>query len=419
MPKKGEPLSEKQVEAIGNWVKQHSSLTAQAKAKRGDADEDSFAVEVDVVSGPAQDAPSEDQSVPALVENPSDGPKNTSRSKVSRSGIWSMISAGDQSATMIAGIALLAILAWLFLKGLSKKSNNELDEPWLGRSPRSVGWTLLGLFNTLLFLGIIYYNDRCNRLELENLRLQSKTRNASVSIPEPTIVSADNLPLPPYPMHPRRLGGTYFRGNDERDETLFNGGFYRTATIELHLVDSSGTRLGWSDDLGAAPSIEITIERAPKATRELFTERVLKSISIEHFCQSDSSIQDSLSFEVVEKEQTWKALVPLPDAKRWLDGRIQGMVYLMYGIQPGDPPTPRPHFGIRYDLKTSEMKIDKSSELWMGSLYTLGGRVLVPNEKQVLLDRWFDWRPIPVIDGEASNDAELLGLPEHAIDKTN
>ena len=78
---------------------------------------------------------------------------------------------------------------------------------------------------------------------------------------------------------------------------------------------------------------------------------------------------------------------------------------------------PRPHFGIRYDVRVREGAISKESELWMGSLYTLGNRVLIPDENKILLDRWFDWRPIPIIEGEPVTDPELLGIEEHLGDE--
>jgi hypothetical protein len=88
------------------------------------------------------------------------------------------------------------------------------------------------------------------------------------------------------------------------------------------------------------------------------------------------------------------------------------MVYMMYGVQPGRQ-LPRPHFAIRYDIQVEEDKISNESVLWMGSMYTLGNRVLVPEEGKILLDRWFDWRPIPVVEGEATTDPKLLGVEEH------
>ena len=95
---------------------------------------------------------------------------------------------------------------------------------------------------------------------------------------------------------------------------------------------------------------------------------------------------------------------------------------MMYGVDhtvssATGSASPRPHFGIRYEIDLDQGKIAKPSTLWMGSMYTLGGRVMVPDKNRVLLDRWFDWRPIPVIEGEGSSDPKLLGLPEHLREK--
>ena len=45
-----------------------------------------------------------------------------------------------------------------------------------------------------------------------------------------------------YPKHPDRIGGTYYRGNDERSDKLYNGGVYRTCTFRLELRGSDGRR---------------------------------------------------------------------------------------------------------------------------------------------------------------------------------
>jgi hypothetical protein len=42
----------------------------------------------------------------------------------------------------------------------------------------------------------------------------------------------------------------------------------------------------------------------------------------------------------------------------------------------------------------------------MGSVYNLKGRVLLPSQKDILLDRWFDFRPIPEIP-ESEPESEL------------
>src|SRR5262249_22020177 len=42
------------------------------------------------------------------------------------------------------------------------------------------------------------------------------------------------------PKHPPRMSGEYYRGNDERNAALFNGGFYRTCTLRVGLVQPDG-----------------------------------------------------------------------------------------------------------------------------------------------------------------------------------
>lgn len=402
MPKKGESLSEEEIEKVAAWIQGYVDVADEPEVSEPQAEEDDVP---EVLSSPNVSV------TPPKRESDSD-------SASSDSGMLNSFGLGksgnSEYAIIFGAVVVVLLLGWLFLQSSGKRRKSKsIDDLDMGRSPRALGWTLLGVINALLLFGIGYYYNRANTLEKENLRLAEKGSSSGPVIPAATIVSASSLPMPPHPMHPTRLGGTYYRGNDERDETLFNGGFYRTATIDLHLIDSAANRLGWGDDLSAGQAVEIVIERAPKATRELFTERVLNSISIEHFCQTDSKIVESQKFEVVEEEQTWRAVVSLPESQSWNDGRMHGMIYLMYGVQPGEERLPRPHFGIRYDLKIAGSKLAESSDLWMGSLYTLGGRVLVPEKGQVLLDRWFDWRPIPVIDGAASNDPKLLGLPEH------
>lgn len=227
---------------------------------------------------------------------------------------------------------------------------------------------------------------------------------------EELIVSLDHLPTPPYPMHPSRLGGTYYRGNDERSPQLFNGGFYRTATMDLFLVDSTGTRLQRGDQVDGELFVELTISRAPQATRELFKERVRKITYVNHFSElPQKSESGRIELQVVAPENQWRCQVPIANVASVMAGKI----YVYYGAQQYEGQQGRVHFGISYNLTIDDGKIANGSELWMGSLYNLKGRVLVPGRDQLLLDRWFDFRPIPVIQGQGSQDPKLLGTDEH------
>ena len=220
--------------------------------------------------------------------------------------------------------------------------------------------------------------------------------------------SPDEDPLePPYPLHPRRLGGVYFRGNDERNEALFNGGFYRTAKLELWLVGEGGTRLSWGDAVSGPLFVEFEIQRAANTTGELFTDRVMSAIAL-----TDSASPEArraiAQMECVTPGQVWKARLPIGQPESWSSGEKKGNLFLMQLTSK-----PQAHYGIVFEVSVVDGKIEDTSQLWMGSLYDLKGRVLVPRGDKISLDHWLDWRPIPEVEGSNTSDPKLLGVPEH------
>ena len=70
------------------------------------------------------------------------------------------------------------------------------------------------------------------------------------------------------------------------------------------------------------------------------------------------------------------------------------------------------HYRIEYDLYIQAGKIQPQSRLSLVSVYQ-AGNVALPNAGQISPDEWFDFRPIPIIEGEPSSDAALLGAAEH------
>jgi hypothetical protein len=78
-------------------------------------------------------------------------------------------------------------------------------------------------------------------------------------------------------MHLPRLGGIYYRGNDERSPELFNGGFYRTAELLVRLVDRNGAPIEFGDAVSPNElSIEFKATRAAGATQQLFSPRTMR-----------------------------------------------------------------------------------------------------------------------------------------------
>jgi hypothetical protein len=103
------------------------------------------------------------------------------------------------------------------------------------------------------------------------------------------------------------------------------------------------------------------------------------------------------------------ARVPLEEIAHWSEGQNSGVIYVFFGPESYE----KIHYGIRYDLRVEAGVLSSKSEIWMGSMYDLDGRVLIPQEGEVLLDHWFDFRPIPEIEGKNSRGPKLLGIPEH------
>ena len=199
-------------------------------------------------------------------------------------------------------------------------------------------------------------------------------------------------------MHPPRLGGVYYRGNDERNERLFNDGFYRTAEICVNLVDENANVLKVKDSIPKEGlSVRLSIKRSAGAENRMFDQRSLESSFLSSSFQGTAKATDRQLLKK-SKDDEWVVTYPLDlHGDSVLDSEpITGDLYLYYG--PLDQN--RIHYSIHYDLAILNNEIQPESELWMASTYNLNGRVLLPNLKDILLDRWFDFRPIPEIPKE-------------------
>ncbi len=234
--------------------------------------------------------------------------------------------------------------------------------------------------------------------------------------------SAVASPAPYRPHHPRRLGGVYYRGNDERSKALFNGGYYRTATMILSLRDESNRELRWGDQCSGDLFITVEIQRAPFATPALFTDEIMNNCWLS---MAASQVTDSATkldkarafFSEVEDGERWIASYPIgspnrlddvpADASEWKSGRLVGRVDV---VSSGWV-----HFAILFDLTQIDGRIDSGSDLWMGAVVKPSNFV-IPSEGTILVTEWFDFLPIPEITEPNSLDPLLLGIPEHAPD---
>ncbi|HIF00257.1 MAG: hypothetical protein ABGZ23_24270 [Fuerstiella sp.] len=232
--------------------------------------------------------------------------------------------------------------------------------------------------------------------------------------------------FPPSPRRPAtepQLKASYYRGNDERSPKLFNNGNYRTATFHVSLCDGKGQEVGPRADVaGRNLFLKFEIDRPPFTPDFLYDQQMMNTMFLtaqcDRFLGADAPISDAISLTETETMQHWEALFKIRNADACSHCEdCRGTVYLcekyfydsklkFLGKRRGGS---RFHYGIRYDLKTSEGILVDDSDVYMGALY----RTRKLPTWRVPMTQWFSHEPIPVLPSENVHDPELLGIPEH------
>jgi hypothetical protein len=268
------------------------------------------------------------------------------------------------------------------------------------------GTHYLSAYLIIILVGLVAYHvQRVADVERELKVARAQARSGTFGLSRP--VNHGTGVDPQRPLHPPRLGGTYYRGNDERDKNLFNGGYYRTATFRLSLRDHENRVIQWGDSLDRNSAfVHLEVERAPLTTTELFNERIFEG------CYLSESVADGAStdevanpayFRATDSPDRWEATIKL--AAQAEGDTVKGLIHLH---NQGSV-----HFGIRYDLHfENESVVSNTSELWMGAILLPSG-VLIPQEDEIPLAQWFDFLPIPEITQPNTADPILLGIPDH------
>jgi hypothetical protein len=219
-------------------------------------------------------------------------------------------------------------------------------------------------------------------------------------------------PRPVRPNHETRLGGTYYRGNNERNTALYNNGNYRTATLELSLVDGTGNKLDYGEPVSGELSIRLLIRSAPGATPALFNDEIMDGLVLATGYHPQGMMifsGDVGTFEATDQPNEWQAIFPIKKAS----ADLQGLVYLYRGKQDESGNTltsGTPQIGIVYDLILDEGRIATGSELWLDAIYFPENVAPPPKDGKLPWTEWFDFRPIPVIKGDNTKDPSLLGI---------
>lgn len=321
------------------------------------------------------------------------------------------------------GVAWIVLLAAI---GMCERSRQwvQLQKPWVV-PPRGAVWRglarvsrlhyLVALLTLALAVWPVYYQQQAVRADAEIAELRQEIARLERKL-DPGVQPTESPPRPVPPRHPRRLGGEYYRGNDERSPHLFNGGYYRTCTMRVWLCGPDGAILHWGDEAPAGGChVRFEIEQSPGAADALFSDDIWNHTFLSPV-PKQQPVTDPATEVVRFREagpRRWVAEVPL-DLAAAAEAPLKGTIYLYRGVpDPDRPLSADPHYAAEYTLRVADGRIAPDSELWMGYIFRTGNVWPVPPDK-IPEDEWFSFRPIPEIEGEqTTTDPKLLGIEDY------
>ena len=223
-------------------------------------------------------------------------------------------------------------------------------------------------------------------------------------------------PVPRRPIHSPALGHTYYRGNCERNPELFNNGNYRTAEMAVQLCEVDGTPVISRADVDGRPLIiRLTIRRSPSTPDGLFSDAIMKSVFLSNvFFRANDPLGDALIVPLTVIRPGWEWTSDFPVESLSADERSVGLIYMYKGrINDDKTINAAVHYGIHFEVETSDGQVIETSDVWMGALFVSPAVEPPTDGSRVPFSEWFSHTPIPEIVGKNSSDPELLGIPEH------
>lgn len=297
--------------------------------------------------------------------------------------------------------AMLILIAMIFVERAKQDRPGEpaanatksaIPEAWRKRlAPLSRAWYLVAFLCVAIYVVVQFSLEQAEDLQ----RAQRQVAHVQSAAPGNRPAAKEII----RPQHPPRLGGIYYRGNDERSEELYNGGFYRTATFDVRLTDAEGRALAWGDPIPDQPQLRLVVERAPHASPSLFIPTIMEVSGLSPVQPEQIAKAEEIPFFNLHADipgERWSVLFPLEPVPP--QGKLAGKVYLYKGV--ADDETHRrvdPSYLIGYEISASNGCIAPTSQIWMGSVYNLP-QLIVPEKGQIPGEHWFDFRPIPEIE---------------------
>ncbi|MCG6157320.1 hypothetical protein [Rubinisphaera margarita] len=215
-----------------------------------------------------------------------------------------------------------------------------------------------------------------------------------------------NPPQPPFPTDDGpALEKRYYRGNDERDPELFNGGNYLTCTFDVAVVDDAGTVLTPGAARPEKCSLKLTITRAPFTADVLYSDRIMEHVfaTKQYELPGLLAASDRVNLKSVKKDQVWELRYPLEADVP------SGEIYLWHLNLWGADSVPLLHYAIHYNLETVDGVIGEAANVQFGAL-----RLTTPVIRyQMPIEEWLRTTPFPELQSPGPADPKKLGIDEH------
>ncbi len=308
-------------------------------------------------------------------------------------------------------VKIFVLLAFAVLMGAAERIRRTSadDKHWSSGTRHIVlrfsrGVTAAGFLAGVLSVVVWDLVEFGMRQSTELASTEDRLRAAVATGEFPPFALADSAPMPLRPKNTPQLGGVYYRGNDERHERLFNGGYYRTATMRLSLIDEQERPVNLGQALpGAQLFLDFEIERAPQATLALFTDQLMGEVLLSRRTSERKEpfpADEPAAVKPVAVNDRWVARYHVGDYDGEPDAALDGIVYVYTsGKRHHESVSGTRHYGIVYSLRIRERVLQVNSELWMGPIF-VPSNFQYPDPSRITLPEWFDVNPIPEIIGE-------------------
>lgn len=205
---------------------------------------------------------------------------------------------------------------------------------------------------------------------------------------------------------------TYYRGNDDRSDKLYQGGIYRTCEFNIRLQTKEGQPVRPGDAVaGKRLFVRVEIVRAPNTLESHFSDSEMTKT----FLTSREALpsmprgnsQTAYPFVTLEPTKRWAAECDIGEIPPGTGSRqVTGMVLLCPGYAG---PTnlseawKSAHYGIQYELRLDGDTgvVSPDSKFWMGATFFTSE---FPDDR---FYEWFSSHPLPTIPDGFRHESEL------------